>query len=136
MAAASSTPLSSRTHSSSSRPYRGGGLAMLAKETTVEALVRRALRQSDGVRATDDTAARLARDDEGRKRDLSGLKERTDACAGTASYRSDADTVPLTDSIGTLPMPTAPVSGLETANRAGVNVLVDDYWDLYQSLLQ
>ena len=67
---------------------------------------------------------------------LSGLKERTDAVRAAASYRSDADTVPLTDSIGTLPVPTAPVSGLETANRAGVNVLVDDYWDLYQSLLQ
>jgi HAE1 family hydrophobic/amphiphilic exporter-1 len=62
--------------------------------------------------------------------------ERTDAVRAAASYRSDADTVPLTDSIGTLPVPTAPVSGLETANRAGVNVLVDDYWDLYQSLLQ
>ena len=44
--------------------------------------------------------------------------------------------MPLTDSIGTLPAPAAPVSGLETVNRAGVNVLVDDYWDVYQSLLQ
>jgi hypothetical protein len=35
-----------------------------------------------------------------------------------------------------LPVPTSPVSGLETANRAGVNVLVDDYWDVYQALLQ
>src|SRR5690606_3679938 len=67
---------------------------------------------------------------------LAGLKERTDQLRAAAIYRSDADTVPLTDSIGTLPLPSAPVSGLETANRAGVNVLLDDYWDLYQSLMQ
>ena len=30
----------------------------------------------------------------------------------------------------------APVSGLESINRAGVNVLVDDYWDLYEVLLK
>jgi hypothetical protein len=79
-----------------------------------------------------DALAMLKDDNE----NIAGLKERTDAVRSGASYRSDADTVPLTDSIGTLPVPTAPVSGLETANRAGVNVLVDDYWDLYQSLLQ
>jgi hypothetical protein len=70
------------------------------------------------------------------KDDLSSLKERTDALRAVASYRSDADTVPLTDSIGTMPTSSAPVSGLEAGNRAGVNVLVDDYWDLYQALLQ
>ena len=44
--------------------------------------------------------------------------------------------MPLTDSIGTLSLPSAPVSGLESINRTGINVLVDDYWDLYQALLQ
>jgi len=113
-----------------------GGLAMLAKETTSKRLfdvrygsptdcARLMTLLRDGLAMLKDESENLA-----------GLKERTDAVRATASYRSDADTVPLTDSIGTLPMPTAPVSGLETANRAGVNVLVDDYWDLYQSLLQ
>ena len=113
-----------------------GGVAMLAKETTSKRLfdvrygsptecARLMTQLRDGL-------AMLKDDNE----DLGGLKERTDGVRATASYRSDADTVPLTDSIGTLPMPTSPVSGLETANRAGVNVLVDDYWDLYQSLLQ
>ena len=68
--------------------------------------------------------------------DLRGLKERMEGLRASAIYRSDADTVPLTDSIGTLPTTPAPVSGLETVNRAGVNVLVDDYWDVYQSLMQ
>lgn len=113
-----------------------GGLAMLAKETTSKRLydVRYGSR--------DDCAKLMAllRDALGRLKNenenLAGLKERTDALRAGASYRSDADTVPLTDSIGTLPAPLSPVSGLETANRAGVNVLVDDYWELYQALLQ
>ena len=114
----------------------GGGLAMLAKETTSKRLFDvRYGSPTDCARLMTllrDGLAMLKDESE----NLSGLKQCTDAVRATASYRSDADTVPLTDSIGTLPAPTAPVSGLETANRAGVNVLVDDYWDLYQSLLQ
>jgi hypothetical protein len=113
-----------------------GGLAMLAKETTSKRLF-------DVKYGSPTECARLMtllRDALATVKDenenLGGLKERTDTVRASASYRSDADTVPLTDSIGTLPMPSAPVSGLETANRAGVNVLVDDYWDLYQSLMQ
>jgi chromosome segregation ATPase len=68
--------------------------------------------------------------------DLRGLKERMESLRASAAYRSDADTVPLTDSVGALPAAPAPVSGLETVNRTGVNVLVDDYWDVYQALLQ
>jgi hypothetical protein len=114
----------------------GGGLAMLAKETTSKRLFDvRYGSPTDCARLMTllrDALAMLKEENE----NIAGLKERTDAVRATATYRSDADTVPLTDSIGTLPAPTSPVSGLETANRAGVNVLVDDYWDVYQSLLQ
>ena len=113
-----------------------GGLAMLAKETTSKRLFDvRYGSPTDCARLMTllrDALAMLKDENE----NLAGLKERTDAVRATASYRSDADTVPLTDSIGTLPVPTSPVSGLETANRAGVHVLVDDYWDVYQALLQ
>jgi hypothetical protein len=68
--------------------------------------------------------------------DLGGLKEYTDALRARATYRSDADTTPLTDSIGTLSPPAAPVSGLESINRSGINVLVDDYWDVYEVMLK
>jgi hypothetical protein len=68
--------------------------------------------------------------------DLAGLKQRTDALRAAASYRSDADTVPLTDSVGAQKLSPAVVSGLETANKAGINVLLDDYWNLYQALIQ
>jgi hypothetical protein len=113
-----------------------GGLAMLSKETTT----KRVFDMTYGSREECVRLMALLRDAlaiiKNEKDDLSSLKERTDALRAVASYRSDADTVPLTDSIGTMPTSSAPVSGLEAGNRAGVNVLVDDYWDLYQALLQ
>jgi hypothetical protein len=113
-----------------------GGLAMLAKETTTKRLydVKYGGREECARLMTLLREALASLKDA--NENLGGLKERTDAVRAGAIYRSDADTVPLTDSIGALPAPSAPVSGLETANRAGVNVLVDDYWDLYQALLQ
>lgn len=113
-----------------------GGLAMLAKETTT----KRLLEVRYGDREDCGRLLALLRDAfaivERTSTDLAGLKERADALRAEAAYRSDADTVPLTDSIGTLPAPTSIVSGLETANRSGINVLVDDYWDVYKALLQ
>jgi predicted nuclease with TOPRIM domain len=113
-----------------------GGLAMLAKETTA----KRVFDISYGSR--EDCVRLMSQLREagiliaGENEDLGGLKECTDALRGRAAYRSDADTVPLTDSIGTLALAAAPVSGLESINRTGINVLVDDYWDLYRALLQ
>lgn len=113
-----------------------GGLATLAKETTA----KRVFDIKYGGREECSRLMTLLREAlaviKNEKDDLTGLKERTDSLRAAASYRSDADTVPLTDSIGTMPAPSAPVSGLETGNRAGVNVLIDDYWNLYQALLQ
>lgn len=113
-----------------------GGLAVLAKET----MSKRVFDMKYGSRDECSRLMLLLREAlalvKNEKDDLAGLKERTDALRAVATYRSDADTIPLTDSIGTLPVPPAPVSGLETGNKSGVNVLVDDYWDLYQALLQ
>ncbi|HEY5806665.1 MAG TPA: hypothetical protein VIT67_01785 [Povalibacter sp.] len=114
----------------------GGGLAMLAKETTAKSVFElRYGSREDCVRLMSllrEARSVAARENE----DLAGLKERTDAVRTAAAYRSDADTIPLTDSIGTLAPPSTPVSGLESINRAGVNVLVDDYWYLYETLLK
>jgi len=113
-----------------------GGLAMLAKEATSKTVFDLSYgSREECVRlmALLRDARHLAnRDGE----DLSALKEYTDTLRARATYRSDADTTPLTDSIGTLSPPAAPVSGLESINRSGVNVLVDDYWDLYEALLK
>lgn len=113
-----------------------GGLAMLAKEATAKTVydLRYGSRE-DCVRLMAllrEAAQLVGRDGE----DLSGLKGYTDALRARATYRSDADTTPLTDSIGTMSPPESPVSGLESINRSGINVLVDDYWDVYEALLK
>jgi hypothetical protein len=112
-----------------------GGLAMLAKETTVKRVYdvqygsqEQCLRLMSLVKA----ALKSLADD---KEDLVALKARIDALRTAATYRGDADTVPLTDSIGLLPVPAAPVSDLDSTVSTGINVLVDDYWDLYKALL-
>lgn len=112
-----------------------GGLALLAKETTSKPVFdMRYGSREDCVRLMSllrEARTVLQRDND----DLAGLKERTDALRAAAAYRSDADTIPLTDSIGTLSAPSVPVSGLESINRAGgINVLVDDYWNVYAAL--
>jgi DNA repair exonuclease SbcCD ATPase subunit len=112
------------------------GIAMLAKETTSKRVydVRYGTRE-DCLKLMTELREALAVVNEATD-DLRGLKERMETLRASAAYRSDADTVPLTDSVGVLPVAPAPVSGLETVNRTGVNVLVDDYWDVYQALLQ
>lgn len=112
-----------------------GGLALLAKETTTRRVfdVRYGGRDECGRLMVLLREAHAAMTSD--KDDLADLKRRIDRVRATANYRSDADTVPLTDSIGILAAPAAPVAGLETGHRAGINVLVDDYWDVYQALL-
>ena len=113
-----------------------GGIAMLAKETTTKRVydVRYGSREDcmKLMALLKETLAIVTVQAD----DLKGLKQSTEAIRASATYRSDADTIPLTDSIGTLPVSAAPVSGLESINRAGINVLVDDYWEVYKALLQ
>lgn len=112
-----------------------GGLALLAKETTVKRVYdvqygsrEQCLRLMAQVKVV---LATLGAEQE----DLGELKSRTEALRTTATYRSEADTVPQTDSIGVLPVPSGLVSDLEASSRNGINVLVDDYWDLYKALM-
>jgi len=113
-----------------------GGLALLAKETTAKQVFDVHYGSHDDcVRLT--ALLREANEMLGSgSEDLSGLKQRTEALRSQARYRSDADSVPLTDSVDALALPTAPVSSPESIHRTGIHVLVDDYWDLYQALLQ
>lgn len=113
-----------------------GSVATLAKETTAKRVydVKYGSREECAQLMRRLRDALIVLDDE--NEDLAGLKERTEQLRANAAYRSDADTVPLTDSIGTLSLPSQPVSGLETVNRTGIHVLVDDYWDLYEVLVQ
>jgi hypothetical protein len=68
--------------------------------------------------------------------DLVDLKERTDRLRINATYRNDADTVPLADSIGTVPVPATFVPMPQWEQRSEVNVLTEESWDVYRALLQ
>lgn len=112
-----------------------GGLALLAKETTVKRVYdvqygsrEQCLRLMAQVKVA---LVSLGAEQE----DLGALKARTDTLRAAVTYRSDADTVPQTDSVGLLPVPAGLVSDLEASGRHGINVLVDDYWDLYKALM-
>lgn len=69
-------------------------------------------------------------------REVQGLRANTLKMRANASYRSDHDTVPMPESIGTatvraLEQPTGP----QAATFDDVNVLLDNYWELYTVLL-
>jgi hypothetical protein len=113
-----------------------GGLAALAKEATSKRVfdmnyggrddcVRLMTLLREGLRVASEEGENLV-----------GLAECTSSLQARAGYRGDADTVPLTDSIGTLSLPPVPAPGLSTPHLTGINVLVDDYWDLNQTLLR
>ena len=62
------------------------------------------------------------------------IKIRVDRLRQAAEYRTDTDTVPLSESamIGPLPRP----GGQPPSTAPEVNVLADDYWELYRVLLR
>lgn len=111
-----------------------GGLAMLAKETTVRrAFDVRYGGRDDCVRLM--TLLREAMTVVSESNDDLGLKERIAAVREAARYRSDTDTIPLTDSVVTLPTPNLRVAAPDAVNRSAMHVLIDDYWDLSRVLL-
>lgn len=112
------------------------GLAMLAKETTAKQVFDIRYGSAEQCAALMLHVRQMATLIDSENEDLMGLKQRTEELRAKAAYRSDADTVPLTDSLGVQNLSPALVSGLETADRAGINVLVDDYWNVYQALIQ
>jgi hypothetical protein len=64
-------------------------------------------------------AGRAVADLERMQDDLADLKTRTERLRGTAAYRSDADTIPAQDSL-----------------QSAALVLLEEYWDVYRTLLR
>jgi hypothetical protein len=65
------------------------------------------------------------------------VRRRAEFLRETVSYRRDSDTVPVPDSLSSVPVQLGtdneprPTRGREVA----VNVLADEYWDIYAVLL-
>jgi len=74
---------------------------------------------------------------EANARDLQGLKTNTLRVRANGSYRSDHDTVPAPESIGTITIRAIgqPTDQSQAAEYEEVNVLLDNYWEIYAALL-
>ena len=71
-------------------------------------------------------------------RDLAHLKQATQRMRSNAFYRSNHDTVPVPETIGTVVVVrSAGGAGQpsESVTQEEINVLLDDYWELYSVLL-
>ena len=64
------------------------------------------------------------------------MKTTIDQIRASSSYRNDVDTVPLADSIGVAPVPAQFANDLDSLGRNGINVLIDDYWDVCGTVVQ
>jgi hypothetical protein len=113
------------------------GLAVMAKEASTrdvfEAHYGDALQCQQLLLSLADTLRRLS----DQPRELDKLKAWTQRLRTNAFYRSDHETVPVPESIGSLPIRSR---GAEAGQEAGgvaeeINVLLDDYWELYSALL-
>lgn len=70
-------------------------------------------------------------------RDLAHLKQVTQRVRSNAFYRSDHDTVPVPETIGVVSVRSSAGVGqpAQAAPQEEINVLLDDYWELYSVLL-
>lgn len=115
-------------------------LARLAKHATEKPVTD----MEFGDRNACDRMVQLIRervDDLDRDRSLADrVRQRTDYLVGQVQYRHDTDTIPRVESVAQIrkSIGSAPVNG-NAAWRAddsaiGINVLLDEYWDIYQNL--
>jgi hypothetical protein len=98
-----------------------GGVATLARETTLRRVFDSTYGSQDDCRAVMQAASKALAELEQPDEDLADIKARTDRMRRTAVYRGEADTIPATDSI---------------APQQPVNVLLEEYWDIYRALLR
>jgi hypothetical protein len=111
------------------------GLALFAKEATVKRLydVRYGSREAC-VRLMSQvkTALMVMEGDD----DQAAIKTTIERIRAAAVYRNDVDTVPLADSIGVAALPAQFANDLNSLGRTGINVLIDDYWDVCATVVQ
>jgi hypothetical protein len=111
------------------------GVALFAKETTVKRVydVRYGSRE-DCVRLMSQvrTALHVMEGDD----DSAAIKSTTERIRAAAVYRNDVDTVPLADSIGVAAVPARFANDVDSLGRSGINVLIDDYWDVCGTVAQ
>lgn len=97
----------------------GAGLAELARQSTLRRVYESNYGSREECLALMQRAGRLVGELEHMKDDLADIKARTERLRAAASYRSEAETVPVVESL-----------------RSASPVLLEEYWDVYKALLR
>jgi len=108
--------------------YAAGGLAELARETTLRRVFEASYGGRDDCLALMQVAGRAIADLDQMQDDLPDIKARTDRMRRTAAYKSATDVIPMQESLQ------AP-DGQGRA-RPLPNVLLEEFWDVYQALVR
>jgi hypothetical protein len=106
----------------------GAALAPLARESTLIRVYDADYGPDAKVQALIAATTHAIADLDSMQDDLPDIKKRTDRLRQTAAWRSQTDTVPLAESIS------PPDAGPGAAARGPVNVLLDEYFEIYKVL--
>jgi hypothetical protein len=105
-----------------------GGLADLARQTTLRRVYESSYGGPEQCDALLDTVARALADLDRQAEDLVDIKARTDRLRRVAAYRAESDTIPTQDSVHA----TTPTQG----GAPSANLLLEEYFDIYRVLLR
>jgi len=108
--------------------FSAGGLAALARETTLRRVFESSYGSRDECLALMQVAGRAIADLDNMQDDLVDIKARTDRMRRTVAYRSDTDVIPLQESIAQ--------ADAQKRGRPVPNVLAEEYWDVYKALVR
>ncbi len=113
------------------------GLALMAKDANLKRVGDVRYGSSEECQQWLQKLQLALRDLHDRPRQLGNLKLHIQRLRANAFYRSDHETVPVPESIGAVSVRTRSMmtDSLSAQGGEDVNVLLDDYWDLYAILL-
>lgn len=103
------------------------GLAVLARQSTTKRVYDTNYGEREACESLIRGATGAIAELEQMQEDLQDIKARTDRLRRSVSYRVDTDVIPSPESIPSV----KPGNGQEVSN-----VLLDEYWDIYESLLR
>jgi hypothetical protein len=106
-----------------------GGLADMARQSTLKRVYDAHYGGQSDCMTVMQRAAHAVADLERLEDDLADIKTRADRMRRNAAYKSTADVVPLHDSL-------VSSEGPAGARRPVPNLLLDEYWDIYRSLVR
>jgi DNA repair exonuclease SbcCD ATPase subunit len=103
------------------------GLADLARQSTVKRVYETSYGEREACESLIRGATSAIAELEQMQEDLPEIKSRTDRLRRSVSYKAETDVTPAPESV-------PPIKSRN--GRASANVLLDEYWDIYKSLLR